>query len=233
MKPWEIDRFVRTHTVQFEAELNQKAKLTVKDPSPAYERTAEINIQHRRGFNQDAVIFQRTEALANYIVNAIDNGEKITMVRLMDLIRRLLNELDVGGLPKMAFTNVLTEMVDEYNLLFGVKTRQLLQKIVYAMMELPGDQFELLKIRSSIAQRLERELLKVGGRMMTLQYLLPLDQEHLFDNPPMRRIPAKTLVDKSTQTVGVFQNKTIHALILEYFGAVRDFPAIFFFVPPL
>ena len=115
----------------------------------------------------------------------------------------------------MAFTNVLTEMVDEYNLLFGVKTRQLLQKIVYAMMELPGDQFELLKIRSSIAQRLERELLKVGGRMMTLQYLLPLDQEHLFDNPPMRRIPAKTLVDKSTQTVGVFQNKTIHALILE------------------
>ena len=106
----------------------------------------------------------------------------------------------------MAFTNVLTEMVDEYNLMFGVKTRQLLQKVVYAMMELPGDQFAMMKLRSEITHRLERELLKVGGRLTTLQYMLPLDDDHLYGNPPMRRIPALTVADRATQTVGVLQD---------------------------
>ena len=212
MKPWEIDRFVRTHTSQFETELQKRRKLTVKHPSPAFEKTAEINIKDTSftdaSKNQEKVIFRKTHDLATYIIESIDNGDKITLVKMLDLMRRLVNELHVGGLPKMAFTNILTEMVDEYNLLFGVKTRQLLQKVVYAMMELPGDQFELMKLRSDISQRLERELLKVGGSTITLQYMLPLDDDHWYENPPLRRVPSTTRSDKATQTVGEFQNDT-------------------------
>jgi len=210
MRPAEIERFVRTHTVQFETELQKRRKLTVKKPSPAYEKTAAVNIRDTRFEDidkvQEKVIFQRTQDLTTYIIESIDNGDKITLVKMMDLMRRLLNELHVGGLPKMAFSNILTEVVDEYNLLFGVKTRQLLQKVVYAMMELPGDQFELMKLRSEISRRLERELLKVGGSTITLQYMLPLDDDHWYGNPPLRRIPATKGSDKSTQTVGILQN---------------------------
>ena len=136
------------------------------------------------------------------------------MVNLLDLIRRLMNELDEGGLPKMAFGNIITEMVDEYHCMFGVKTRYLVQRIVYAMMELPGDAMVLTKLRSDITLRLEREHRKLGSYMTTLAYYLPLDDDHLRDNPPFRRMPPDNKVDKSTQTIGTFQTKPIQALIL-------------------
>lgn len=209
MRPAEIERFVKTHTIDFESELQKRRKMTIKNPSPAYEKTAEVNIRDTRFEDtdkvQEKVIMRKTNDLVTYIIETIDNGDKITLVKMMDLFRRLLNELHVGGLPKMAFNNILTEMVDEYNLLFGVKTRQLLQKVVYAMLEIPGDQFELMKMRSDISRRLERELLKVGGSTVTLQYMLPLDDDHWYGNPPLRRIPATKGLDKSTQTVGKLQ----------------------------
>ena len=136
-------------------------------------------------------------------------------MKLLDLIRRLMNELDEGGLPKMAFANIITEMVDEYHCLFGVKTRYLVQRIVYAMMELPGDAFALTKLRSDITARLEKEYRKIGGRLTTLAYYLPLDDNHLSDNPPFRRMPPSYKEDKSTQTNGTFQSKPVQALILE------------------
>ena len=61
----------------------------------------------------------------------------------MDLIRRLLNELELGSLPFTALNNVLSEMVQNYHLEFGVKTRQLVQQIVYAMADCPGDFIKL------------------------------------------------------------------------------------------
>ena len=115
----------------------------------------------------------------------------------------------------MAFTNIISEMVDEYNCLFGIKTRNLVQKIVYAMMELPDKDLMMVRLRSDITSRLEREHRKVGHRLTTLSYLLPLDQDHLLENPPMRRMPASTKEDKSTQTNGTFQSKPVQALILE------------------
>ena len=183
-------------------------------------------------FDQDAVIQQHAENLGNYIIQvsfiakmvvkiltfalqSMDNGDKLTMVKLMDLIRRLLNELDEGGLPKMAFSNILVEMVDEYHCLFGIKTRQLVQKIVYAMMELPGNALTMQRLRSDITSRLEREHRHVGGQLTTLGYYLPFDENHLRDNPPFRRIPAFYKLDKSTQTDGIFHSKPVQALIME------------------
>ena len=86
MKPWEIDRFVRTHTSQFETELQRRKKLTVKNPCPAFEKTADINIRDTRFTDaskvQEKVIFQRTNDLASYIIDCIDNGDKITLVKM-------------------------------------------------------------------------------------------------------------------------------------------------------
>ena len=137
------------------------------------------------------------------------------MVNLMDLFRRLLNELHVGSIPRMTFSNLLSEMVDEYHLWFGVKTRHVVQKIVYAMMDLPGDVMVLRNLRSDIAVRLEREHHKIGGRMTTLAYYLPLDEKHLEANPPLKRVTPKDTTTKSTQTTGTFQSKPVQALILE------------------
>ena len=45
----------------------------------------------------------------------MDDGDKITLVRLLDLLRRLLNELHVGSVPSMAFINLISEMVENYH----------------------------------------------------------------------------------------------------------------------
>ena len=73
------------------------------------------------------------------------------------------------------------------------------------MMELPGDFRTLYNLRSDITSRLEREHRKVAGRMSTLQYMLPLDDKHFYENPPLRRIRAVSKVDVGTQTTGIFQ----------------------------
>ena len=137
------------------------------------------------------------------------------MIKLLDLLQRLINELDIGGLPRMAFTNLMHEAVERYHMFFGIKTRLLVQQIVYAMTDLPGELIATANMRTDIMVRLERDHLKIGGQMTTLQYLLPLDDDHLIENPPMRRVPAAEKVDKSTQTKGVFQNKPVQAIILE------------------
>ena len=105
----------------------------------------------------------------------------------------------------MAFTNLVSETVEFYHYHFGVDTRTLVQKVVYAMIDLPGDTLKLYNLRSDIMGRLEREHRQVAGRMTTLQYVLPLDDEHLFENPPLRRINEVLKVDKATQTAGIFQ----------------------------
>ena len=135
----------------------------------------------------------------------MDDGDKITLVRLLDLLRRLLNELHVGSVPSMAFINLISEMVENYHYHFGVDTRTIVQKIIYALVEVPGDTRTMYNIRSDIIGRLEREHRKVAGRMTTLQYMLPLDDKHLFENPPLRRVLEVQKADKSTQTAGIFQ----------------------------
>ena len=135
----------------------------------------------------------------------MDDGEKLTLAKMLNLFRRLLNELHVGSVPSMAFINLISETVETYHLYFGVDTRTLVQKVVYAMVDLPGDPRTLYNIRSDIVGRLEREHRKVAGRMTTLQYMLPLDDEHMYENPPFRRIQEARKVDKTTQTAGLFQ----------------------------
>ena len=135
----------------------------------------------------------------------MDDGEKITLVKMLDLFQRLLNELHVGSVPSMAFNNLISETVEHYHYHFGVETRSLVQKVVYAMIELPGDTLKLYNLRSDIVGRLEREHRKVAGRMTTLQYMLPLDDQHLFENPPLRRMEEIQKVDQATQTAGIFQ----------------------------
>ena len=99
----------------------------------------------------------------------------------------------------------MSETVEHYHYHFGVDTRTLVQKMVYAMVDLPGDTLTLYNLRSDITSRLEREHRKVAGRMTTLQYMLPLDSAHLYENPPLRRIEEVVKVDRATQTAGIFQ----------------------------
>lgn len=139
----------------------------------------------------------------------------MTLVKLLDLFRRILNELDIGGLPWMTFNNLMSEMVTEYHLLFGIKARNLVQRIIYAMTDVPGERIRLNNLRSDIIARLEREYTQIAGKMIMLEYLLPLDDRHFHENPPLRRIPAIVKTDKSTQTAGTFQQKPVQALILE------------------
>ena len=90
----------------------------------------------------------------------------------------------------------------------------MVQQLVYAAGELPGDATALNRAKSDILGRLERDHLKVSGRVSVLQYTLPLDEDHLEKNPPLRRLPACKMEDKSTQTEGRFQDKPVKALIL-------------------
>ena len=132
----------------------------------------------------------------------------------MHFMRLLIHELDVGGTSYMALTNLLYEIVEDYHLFFGVTTRTMVQQLVYATVELPGDFLELSKAKSDILRRLERDYLKVSGKTAILNYNLPLDEAHLDRNPPLRRQVPCILVDKSTQTEGRFQDKPVTALIL-------------------
>ena len=68
MKPDECEQFVRSHTVEFEMELQKKLKKTISFPSKSFEKTAAINLQRRRNFDQDAVIQQQAKNLVDYIV---------------------------------------------------------------------------------------------------------------------------------------------------------------------
>ena len=68
MNPSEIWRFVKSHTLQFEKEIFDKALKTVKNPSKTFTKTAAINIQDCPGFNQDKVIQQQAVNLGNYII---------------------------------------------------------------------------------------------------------------------------------------------------------------------
>ena len=137
------------------------------------------------------------------------------MVKLMDLMRRLINELELGSLPYTAMTNVLSEMVQNYHLLFGVRTRQLVQQIVYAMADCPGDFIKLQNLRCDISSRIDRDHHKVGGSRSTLQYELPLDDQHLLGNPPMRRVRLPKMESKNTQTEGRFYKSPVMALLTD------------------
>ena len=132
----------------------------------------------------------------------------------MDLVQRLIHELDIGSVPCLAFTNLLSETVEDYHLFFGVRTRTLVQQLLYAAGELPGDAIAMARSKSDIISRLERDYLKVSGKSAVLQYTLPLDDNHLDRNPPLRRQPACQTEEKSTQTEGRFQDKPVKALIL-------------------
>ena len=138
----------------------------------------------------------------------------MTLVKILHYMRLLIHELDIGGTSYMAFTNLMYEIVEDYHLFFGVTTRTMVQQLVYASVELPGDFLELSKAKSDILRRLERDYLKVSGKVAILNYTLPLDDAHLDRNPPMRRIIPRNLVDKSTQTDGRFHEKPVTALIL-------------------
>ena len=133
----------------------------------------------------------------------------------MDLFRRLIHELDIGSLPAMAFTNLLMETVENYHLFWGVRTRTLLQQIVYSLAECPGDAKALANARTDVIARLERDHLKVAGRSTMLIYELPLDDDHLDRNPSMQRIKARKFEDKSTQTDGTILDQPVRALLLD------------------
>ena len=71
MKPSEIWQFVKIHTSEFEQEMRNRARKTVKTPSSAYRKTAAINVQECPGFDQHKVIQQHAENLGNYIIQVI------------------------------------------------------------------------------------------------------------------------------------------------------------------
>ena len=133
----------------------------------------------------------------------------------MNLIRRLLHELDLGSLPAMAFSNLMYEMVEQYHSFWGVRTRSLVQQIVYAMIECPGDAHALANARSDLTARLEKDFVKVGGRSTMLLYELPLDDAHADRNPSMRRLIPKTIETKATQTDGTILDQHVRALLLD------------------
>ena len=137
------------------------------------------------------------------------------MVKLMDHMCRLINELELGSLPYTAMKNVLSEMVQNYHLTPGVQTRQLVQSIIYAMADCPGDFIKLNNLRYDISSRIDRDHHKVGGSRSTLQYLLPLDNLHLMENPPLRRVREPLVEDKATQTQGCFYRSPVMALLMD------------------
>ena len=91
----------------------------------------------------------------------------------------------------------------------------MVQQMVYAAGDLPGDTLTLAKAKSDILARLERDYLKVSGKVVVLQYTLPLDDDHHDRNPPLRRVPVVKTEDKSTQTEGRFLDNPVKALILD------------------
>ena len=109
----------------------------------------------------------------------------------------------------------MLETVQDYHMFWGVRTRTLVQQIHYAMADLPGDRLVLLKARTDISMRLERDFIKIGSRIAMLQYELPLDEDHLELNPPMRRVYPKTTIEKSTQTKGTFRSEPVTAIIMD------------------
>ena len=115
----------------------------------------------------------------------------------------------------MAFNNLMMEMVSDYHALWSLDARSVVQKLLYASIDLPGEMIPLANAKSDIIGRLERDHLTVSGKNVRLQYDLPLDEEHLNKNPPLRRIVPTNKVDKSTQTAGIFQDKPVRAIILE------------------
>ena len=145
----------------------------------------------------------------------MDQAEKITLVDILDLVRRLINELELNSVPLIALTNVIYEAVEQYNLLFGVKARTLVQQLIYAMADVPGDHLLLARLTSDISVRMDRDHCKTGNQYMSLRYLLPLDSDHLKENPPMRRLTPKHLEEKATQTHGTFGDKPVMALIMK------------------
>ena len=145
----------------------------------------------------------------------MDKAEKLTLVDLLNLIRILINELELNSVSNVALTNVMFEAVEQYNLFFGLKARTFVQQILYAMADVPGDFIVLSRLRTDIATRMDRDHCKTGNQYLSLRYILPLDQEHLKDNPPMRRVSTKQLKDKSTQTNGKFGEKPVLALIMQ------------------
>ena len=215
MRNDEIENFIKSHTQDFEMELRQKTRQVTNQPNPGYAITAAINLQQRCDFNQHVVIQQKWKAFADYIVMAMDNAEKITLVKILDFGRRLLNELEFDSVPYFAIKNMLFEIVEEYHLQEGIKTRACVQKILYAIADCPGDFITLSNLRTDISSRMERTHCNLGGKSWTLRYLLPLDDQHLDNNPPMRRISPITTSQKSTQTDGKFSAKPVLGLILQ------------------
>ena len=145
----------------------------------------------------------------------MDHGDKITLVKLLDLLRRLLHEMDMTSTPYMAFNNLMMEMVSDYHAIWSLDARSVVQKLLYAAIDLPGEMIPLANARSDIIGRLERDHLTVSGKNVRLQYELPLDDDHLNRNPPLRRITSIVKMEKSTQTEGTFQKKPVRAIILD------------------
>ena len=146
----------------------------------------------------------------------MDDAEKITMVTILDLGQRLINELELNSVPQLAFNNVMYEMVERYHLYFGITARNLVQMILYALSDCPGDYIVLRNLRTDISNRMDGDHCKTGGKYRTLRYTLPLDKDHLSDNPPMRRIHPVSLENKSTQTNGTINDKPVMALIMQH-----------------
>ena len=115
----------------------------------------------------------------------------------------------------MAFNNLMMEMVSDYHAIWSVDARSVVQKLLYASIDLPGEMIPLANAKSDIIGRLERDHLTVSGKNVRLQYDLPLDDDHLTRNPPLRRMVPITKEDKTTQTDGIFRDKPVRAIILE------------------
>ena len=145
----------------------------------------------------------------------MDNAQKITLVKILDLGQRLVNELELDSVTQIAFKNVLYEMVEKYHLFFGMTARTLVQKLLYAMVEAPGDHILRMRLHSDISTRMDRDHCKTGGMYRTLRYEIPLNDLHLKDNPPMRRVAPVSTENKSTQTNGTCNEKPVLALIME------------------
>ena len=90
MRKTEIENFIKAHTRQFEKELRQRAKKTVRQPSTTFAKTAAINIQKKRGFDQNEVIQSEAKKLTDYIVEV--NCYNVKILTFKSFLRQLTME---------------------------------------------------------------------------------------------------------------------------------------------
>ena len=122
-------------------------------------------------------------------------------------------ELEHHSTAKMALENAMLDMVDHFHQCSGITARQVYQIVIACTITLPGDTFQLNRLRYYLSIRLNENGQKEGSLewFWPLKYQIPL-RPQAYRIPPLRR-PEKILVTgKHTQTpisIADAQNKLL------------------------